>query len=456
MSRLSKQRWNVARRMGHPYADAVFARAGIWMLLGGVVLLTACGPSPRPSKSSGAYSPATSGPPVNAKILLGSETLARRNFDLLAGKRVGLLTNPSGVNARGESAIRVLQRAPNVNLVALFAPEHGVYGEVRAGLEFKNHTDAKTGLPVYSLYGPGPIREPTQQMLSKIDVLVYDLQDTGCRSYTFVATMGKAMNACGRAGVQFIVLDRPNPLGGLRVEGNLLTPEFEELNSLVSYWNTPYVYGMTAGELALMINGEHWNQFKCRITVMPMAGWKRGMVWNDTGLRWVPTSPNVRTANAPLYYVSTGILGEIGGVDIGIRRGKPFEIIAAPWLDADRFAARMNAYGLRGVRFLPYRGRSDKYMLGGVEIKFTDPARAPLTAINFYALEGIKKETGRDLFADAVKRNSNFQMFDKVNGTTATRTSLQAGVSPTAIARSWASDEARFRRQRTRYLIYPQ
>ncbi len=433
----------------------MFTRAGVWLVICGMVLLTACSPNPRASKSSSSYSPATSGPPYSAKILLGSETLARRNFDLLAGKRVGLLTNPSGVTSRGESVIDLLRRAPNVNLVALFAPEHGVYGEILAGKEFKNHTDARTGLPVYSLYGPGPVREPTDAMLSNIDVLVYDLQDTGCRSYTFISSMGKAMNACGRAGKQFVVLDRPNPLGGLRVEGNTLSPDIDKLDSLVAYWDVPYVYGMTSGELALMINGEGWNEFRCKVTVMPMAGWKRSMVWGDTGLKWVPTSPNIRTGEAPLYYVSTGILGEIGGVDIGIRRGRPFQIVAAPWLDAARFSARMNAYHLPGVQFIPYRGNSDQYVLQGVDIKFTDPARAPLMPINFYALDAIKKETGRDLFADAVKRNSNFKMFDKVNGTTATRKSLQAGVNPAQIVRSWASDESGFRRDRAQYLVYP-
>lgn len=446
--------WKIALKGGLTHSPLMFKHAVTGFLLCGIFLLTACNPNPRPSKTSGSYSPATSGPPSTAKILLGSETLARRNFDLLAGKRIGLLTNPSGINARGESIIDVLRRAPNVNLVALFAPEHGVYGEIRAGKEFKNHTDPRTGLPVYSLYGPGPVREPTPAMLANIDALVYDLQDTGCRSYTFIATMGKAMDACGRAGKRFIVLDRPNPLGGLRVEGNLLTHEFEKLNSLVSHWNIPYVYGMTSGELALMINGERWNKNKCRVTVMPMSGWKRRMVWHDTGLKWIPTSPNVRTGDAPLHYVSTGVLGEIGGVDIGIRRGKPFQIVAAPWLNDTRFPARMNAYRLPGVQFIPYRGRSDKYVLLGVEIKFTDPARAPLTPINFYMLDGIKKETGRDLFADAVKRRSNFRMFDKVNGTTATRKSLQAGVSPTQVVKSWAADEARFRRQRAKYLAY--
>jgi uncharacterized protein YbbC (DUF1343 family) len=291
-------------------------------------------------------------------------------------------------------------------------------------------------------------------MLAQIDALVYDLQDVGCRSYTYIASMGAAMDACGRAGKEFIVLDRPNPLGGLRIEGNLLSPDIQRQQSLVARWNIPYVYGLTAGELARMINGERWIANPCRLTVLPMQGWRRDMVWRDTGLPWVPTSPNVRTADAPLHYVSTGILGELGGVNIGMRMNKQFQIVAAPWLNADRFAARMNSYGLYGTHFSPFRGTSSTNVIQGVEIHFTDPARATLTAVNYHVLDAVKRETGRDLFADAVKRGASFAMFDKVNGTTATRLALQAGRSPREIVQSWARDEAAFRQQREKYLIY--
>lgn len=380
--------------------------------------------------------------------------LAAQNFKILVGKRIGLLTNPSGVDSRGRSIIDVLRQAPSVKLVALFAGEHGIRGDVPAGKEFRNSRDPATSLPVFSLYGPGPVRAPTPGMLAQIDALVYDLQDVGCRSYTFIASMGAAMDACGKAGKEFIVLDRPNPLGGLRVEGNLLSPEIDKLDSLVARWNVPYVYGMTTGELARMINGERWIDHPCRLIIMPMDGWRRDMVWRDTGLRWIPTSPNVPTADSPLYYVATGILGELGGVNIGMRMGKQFEIVAAPWLNADRFAARMNSYGLYGTQFSPFRGRSSTNIIQGVEIHFTDPPRAVLTAVNFYMLDAVKQETGRDLFADAVKRGASFAMFDKVNGTTATRRALQAGYSPTQIVQSWARDEASFRQRRAKYLIY--
>ncbi len=425
----------------------------------GVALLTFTGCGPSGTAPSRALPPAiTSAPParsqVTASVRLGSEVLAAQNYAALAGKRIGLLTNPSGQNRNRQSIIDVLHAAPNVNLVALFAGEHGIRGDIPAGKHFPDQRDPQTGLPVFSLYSPKGVTAPTPAMLAQIDALVYDLQDIGCRSYTYNASMGAAMNACGKAGKEFIVLDRPNPLGGLRIEGPLLSPEIDKLDSLVARWNTPYVYGLTCGELARMINGERWIPTPCKLTVIPMAGWRRDMVWRDTGLPWVPTSPNVRTADAPLHYVSTGILGELGGVNIGMRMNKQFQIVAAPWLNADRFAARMNSYGLYGTHFSPFRGMSSTNVIQGVEIHFTDPARATLTAVNFYVVDAVKREANRDLFADAVKRGASFAMFDKVNGTTATRLALQAGRTPAQIVQSWANDEAFFRQQRVKYLIY--
>ena len=233
---------------------------------------------------------------VVGQVRLGSEQLAANEFKELQGKRVGLITNPSGANHNGETTIELLRRAPGVRLLALFGPEHGVYGDVKAGERIPERTDARTGLPVHSLYGA--TRKPTPAMLQGLDVLVYDLQDTGVRSYTFISTMGLAMEACAEAGLEFVVLDRPNPLGGERVEG---PPLDERFRSFVGQWNIPYAYGMTCGELARMINGEGWIKKPCALTVVPMTGWRRSMVWHDTGLPWVPTSPNVPRADSPLY-----------------------------------------------------------------------------------------------------------------------------------------------------------
>ncbi|MFM7751670.1 MAG: exo-beta-N-acetylmuramidase NamZ domain-containing protein [Opitutaceae bacterium] len=338
------------------------------------------------------------------RVVLGSEVLAEGGFRELAGRRVGLITNPSGVNRRLESTIEVLRRAPGVKLVALFGPEHGIYGDVPAGDKVESRTDVRTGLPVHSLYGA--TRKPTAAMLRGLEVVVYDLQDTGARSYTFISTMGLAMETCAEEGVEFMVLDRPNPLGGIRVEGPRLLDE--RLRSFVSQWDVPYVYGLTCGELARMINGRGWIRKPCKLTVIPMRGWRRDLTWRDTGLPWVPASPHIPHGESPLFQVATGMLGEIGGVSIGVGYTLPFQTIAAPKVDPHALASDLNARGIAGVHFRPltykpYYGAFKDEVIGGVQLHFTDPAGAPLTAINYHALEALRKVAGRDLFAEAVK-----------------------------------------------------
>jgi uncharacterized protein YbbC (DUF1343 family) len=410
----------------------------ILALLMGFVLLSGC--SPKPADTT--------------LVKLGNEVLAEQNFQALAGKRIGLITNPSGVNRNLASTIDVLRAAPNVQLVALFGPEHGIYGDVPAGDHVASRTDERTGLPVHSLYGA--TRKPTPEMLQGLDALVYDLQDTGCRSYTYISTMGVAMEACGEAGIEFIVLDRPNPLGGERIEGPMVEEPFR---SFVSQWDVPYVYGLTCGELARMIVGEGWIKTPCKLTVVPLQGWKRSMVWRDTGLPWVPTSPHVPHGESPLFQVATGMIGEIGGASIGVGYTLPFQCVAAPGVDKHKLAENLNARQLSGVRFVPvtfkpyYAAYKDEF-IGGVQVYFTDPAHAPLTALNFHAIEALKQVAGRDLFAEAVKANKKFDMFDKVNGTDATRKALQAGTPAVQIVASWKAGEEAFRERRQKYLLY--
>jgi len=392
--------------------------------------------------------------PSIAAVKLGNEVLAASGYKALRGKRVGLLTNPSGVNRNLESTVDVLRSGSGFQLVALFGPEHGIYGDVPAGDKIESRMDTRTGLPVHSLYGA--TFKPTPDMLRGLDAFIYDLQDTGCRSYTFISSMGVAMEACGEAGVEFIVLDRPNPLGGERIEGPMVEDKFR---SLVGRWDIPYVYGLTPGELARMINGERWIKQPCKLTIVPMKGWKRFMVWRDTGLSWVPTSPHVPHGESALFQVATGMLGEIGGVSTGIGYTLPFQCIAAPGVDAHQFAEALNRYSLPGIRFKPitykpyYFSYKDE-LVGGVEVFFTEPRVAPLTSVNFYALEALNKAMGRDLFAEALKNGKSFAMFDKVNGTDAIRKALQAGTSATQIVASWKPGEEAFRSQRRPYLMY--
>jgi len=392
-----------------------------------------------------------------APVELGNEVIADNNFASLRSKRIGLLTNPSGVNSTLRSTVEILRAAPGVKLTALFGPEHGIYGSEFAGTNVESSVDKRTGLQVFSLYGTN--HSPTAEMLKGLDAVVYDLQDTGCRSYTYISTMGVTMDACGKAGVEFVVLDRPNPLGGERVEGPILQDGFR---SMVGKWKVPYVYGMTCGELARMITGEGWLTNSCKLTVIPMKGWKRSMVWRDTGLPWVPTSPHVPHGESPLYQVATGMLGEIGGVSTGIGYTLPFQCIAAPNLDPHKLSETLNAYNLPGVKFnpviyKPYYFSFKDQEVSGAQLYITDPRRAPLTAINIYALEALKTVAGRDLFVEKNRTNRTtkpFSMFDKVNGTDATRKAFESGESARSIVASWQPAADEFRQKRKRYLLY--
>ena len=262
-------------------------------------------------------------------IYLGIDVLEQSGFRAIGGKRVGLLTHPAGLNRRGESSIDVLRRANNVRLVALFGPEHGIYGNEKANIPIDDKIDPHTGLPVYSLYGK--YRKPTAKMLVGLDALVIDLQDVGVRSYTYVSCMRYAMEACFENGVEVVILDRPNPLGGLKVDG---PPLDREWRSYVGAFQVPYVHGLTIAELAriakhtpgCMETPEHIRK-NGKLTVIPMRGWRRDMLWTKTGLRWVPTSPYIPDLSAVLGYAMTGLGAQEGGFTHGIGTPYPFRLL---------------------------------------------------------------------------------------------------------------------------------
>ena len=259
-------------------------------------------------------------------VELGIDVLEKNHFDILRGKRVGLVTNQTGVNSAGEKTRLILRK--HVNLVALYTPEHGLDGTEKAGVEIRSRRDPLTGLTAYSLYGD--TRKPTPQMLAGIDVLVFDMQDIGCRSYSYISTMGKCLQACAEQGKKIVILDRPNPLGGDRVEGMGIDPKWI---SFVGQFPIPYVHGLTMGELALMANTKGWMGPKADLQVVKMRGWARSMTWPMTGLRWVATSPNIPLAMSPNYYVITGVVGGLaGGLDLGLFSPKAFQILGAPWI----------------------------------------------------------------------------------------------------------------------------
>ncbi|MCP5522588.1 MAG: DUF1343 domain-containing protein [Verrucomicrobiales bacterium] len=387
----------------------------------------------------------------------GIDVLQSRAFRELRGKRVGLIANPASVNREGRSTIDILHRAVGLEIGALFGPEHGVEGKHDAGVEFPDGVHVPTGLPMYSLYGPGAVRAPTAAMLKNLDALVYDVQDTGVRNYTYISTMGLAMEACGAAGVEFVVLDRPNPLGGLRIEGPMLDPKFK---SFVGQWPIPLLYGLTPGELARMIAGEKWIATPPKLTIVRMQGWNRTMTWQDTGLDWRATSPGVPSAERCFYLPAMSLLADIGGVSVGFGTSMPYECLAAPWFNANQLCDWLQGRGLPGVRFLPVkftptRGAYAGQEVQGARIRFTDLARAPLVSLNFYAFEAARRLGGRDLYASAAKHRTSFSFFDKINGTDQTRAALKAGKSAAEIIASWAAGEESFRRKRARYLLYP-
>ena len=394
-------------------------------------------------------------PACPAQVKPGVEVLRDGGFAQLQGKRVGLLTNPTGVDRNLKSTIDILHEAPEVTLTALFAPEHGVRGDVTAGATVDSGTDPTTGVKIHSLYGR--TRKPTADMLADVDAVVYDIQDNGCRSYTFISSMGKVMEACAEQGKEFIVLDRPNPLGGEKVEGNLAE---KDCISFVSQYPIPYIYGLTPGELATYINenGLLSGGRKVALTVVPMEGWKRSMTYDETGLPWVLTSPHIPNAATTLYYPATGIMGELDYASIGVGYTMPFKLICAGWIDAEELCRRLQALNLPGVAWRPihikpYYGFGKGTSMHGVELYITDPSKAPLTLIQFYVMQELA-----DMYPQhaALKTATaeRLTMFDKVCGSKQIRTLFGRRHRVADIIDYWNKDAEAFRTVSAPYYLY--
>ena len=393
-------------------------------------------------------------------VKTGIEVLRDREFRGLVGKRVGLVTNPSGVDHLLNSTVDILYNAPGVELVALYGPEHGVRGDIYAGDHVKDSKDEATGLPVYSLYGA--TRKPTKEMLQGIDIMVYDIQDVGVRSYTFISTLGLVMEACGELGIEVMVLDRPNPLGGNKIEGCYVEPGFY---SFVSQYPIPYVYGLTVGELAVMINEEGMNRgqkgtqepARCKLTVVPMKGWTRDMLYEDTGLPWVLPSPNIPFKDSPVYYVSSGICGELYGfMNIGVGYTLPFQVFGALWLDPEELKAKLESYDLPGAAFRtiwykPFSGSLKGQLVGGVQFFYTDYESARLTEVQFMVMQAVA-----ELYPDKKPFEiiSGYGLFDKVCGTDFIRTEFSKRYLFDDIKDYWRKDEEDFRVLSAKYYLY--
>ena len=381
---------------------------------------------------------------AHAAVVLGIDILKSQDFASLAGKRVGLVTNQTGVDSSGTKTRVILNKARNIRLVALYSPEHGIDGTVGAGKYVTSRKDAATGLVVHSLYGP--TRKPTPEMLAGIDVLVYDMQDIGVRSYTYVSTMAKCMEACGEQRIPFVVLDRPNPLGGQRIEGPGIEDKWK---SFVGQLPVPYLHGMTVGELARMANARGWAGSRCQLTVVPMQGWSRDMTWSRTGLRWVQTSPNIPRANSVPYYAATSIFGSLEGaaLDVGIGTGEPFQTAGKCGLDSVAFVRELRASGLRGIGVEPYVRKE----FGGARLNLTADSETNLAALNIQLLCAAQKHSRGSIFA---RYHDKDDIFWKIYGSTSLRAQVEKGVPPASIIAGWESGVARFRAARQAYLLY--
>lgn len=383
----------------------------------------------------------------------GLEVLVHRQPALLRRLRVGLLAHQASVDSRYRHAALLLGDLRGVKLTALFAPEHGLWGAAQDHARVAAARDPVTRRRVWSLYGAR--RAPTRRMLSGLDALVVDLQDVGARYYTFVWTMALAMRACARGGVRVIVLDRPNPLGGARVEGNVPDPAFA---SFVGLHPLPARHGMTIGELAAYLNEEH--ALGCDLTVVPMRGWRRGMLWEDTGLPWVAPSPNMPTPDTARVYPG-GCL--IEGTNLSEGRGttRPFEWIGAPYLDCHRYAEALDALGLPGVHFRPARFQPTFHkwagrVCDGVQVHVTDRGRFKPFLTGLAEIAIARRQAGRRF----AWRRPPYEFerrrlpIDILCGTDAVRAALEGGASLAALERSWQHGLARWVRARAPYLAY--
>ncbi len=374
------------------------------------------------------------------RVQVGLETLEIEKFAALRGKRVGLISNHTGVDMQGRSTVEMLAHAPGVQLVALFSPEHGIAGH--ADEKLSSSKDASTGLPIHSLYGEH--LRPTEEMLAGIEVLVFDVQDAGVRFYTYITTMGYCMEEAAKRGIKFYVLDRPNPLGGEIVEGPMLDAE---KSSFVAYFPLPVRYGLTIGELAQLFNTE--NHINVELHVIKMKNWHRSYFLESTGVRWIPPSPNLRTLKGSILYPGLEIL-QNAGVSVGRGTEAPFEEFGAPWINGEEVAEELNAKNLPGLRFaghpfIPVSGLYAGQRCGGVGIKLMERGSVRSMRMGLEIAAVLLKKYPSHF--DAAK------IVDLLGNDDAVR-QLQAGAAPEQIVASWAKDLAAFDVVRRKYYMY--
>jgi uncharacterized protein YbbC (DUF1343 family) len=383
----------------------------------------------------------------------GIEVLVKKNAEIIKGKRVGLITNVTGIDSNIHPSVDILYSLPDVKLTALFAPEHGIRGGIIGYSE--DETDEKTGIKVFSIRTKGP----TEEMLEGLDVLLFDIQDIGTRSYTYISTMKNCMDSAAKYKIPFVVLDRPNPIGGLVVDGPVLDMEFQ---SFVGVGPLAYVHGMTIGEIAGFFNEEL--KINCKLTVVKMEGWKREMYWEDTGLNWVPTSPHIPEPDTPQFYPITGILGELSLVNIGVGYTLPFKVVGAPYMDAEKIAGILNSRKIDGIyfqpfHFTPFYDQFEKQMCNGFRLIITDRKKLLPVAAGYHIIEVLLSEypehfNFKFLLADEKGKMWKIGMFDRVNGTDLIRKQFQMGIPAEGIISGYQPALQEFIEKRKKYLLY--
>jgi uncharacterized protein YbbC (DUF1343 family) len=384
------------------------------------------------------------------RVKLGIDVLLEKKIGILQGKKIGLITNHTGCNSKLLSTIDLLHKHPEVNLTALFAPEHGLRGMTEAGESISSYRDKYTGLPVHSLYGR--TKRPTDEMLRGLDALVFDIQDIGVRWYTYISTLAIAMESAGKKGIEFIVLDRPNPLGGLKIEGPILD---KHQKSFVGFYPIPVVYGMTVGELAKFYKGEF--NLPVNLKIIQMEGWNRSMVWDDTGLSWIPTSPWIPTSESAMVYPGIGLIGETGLISIGIGYTTPFQIAGAPWISSYALAEKMNEKNLPGAifrpsSFEPFWGKFHGEKCEGVHVHIVDKSAFMPLSTALHLLEAIRNLYPQR-FASVFNRKRR-KSFDRYLGVTTVSEALKKGEKIEPIINTWEEEIEKFREKRKKYLLY--
>jgi uncharacterized protein YbbC (DUF1343 family)/CubicO group peptidase (beta-lactamase class C family) len=379
----------------------------------------------------------------NDDVKTGIDGLQADNFAALRGKRVGLITNASGLASNGQRTIDLLAHAPDVRLVALFGPEHGLGGSAEAGAKVDSSHDASTGLPVYSLYGDA--QRPSDAMLDGIDALVYDMQDVGVRFYTYITTLGYCLEAAGKKGIEFYVLDRPNPINGVAVDGPVLDPD---LHSFVGYFPMPIRHGMTVGELAEMYNGE--NHLNAKLHVIRMEGWQRSDWFDETGQAWINPSPNLRNLTEETLYPGVCLL-ESAKVSVGRGTDTPFEIAGSPWINSRELTAYLNGRKIQGVRFVPVdftpaSGIFANEVCHGVQVVLIDRQALEPTGMGIEILAALWRLYPQNVNLDATLR---------LVGSHKVLESIRSGESPSRIWYDWQEGLERFKKVRAQYLLYP-